>query len=252
METFQSDGVKIAFTDTGELDGDPILLIHGFASNSQVNWVEPGWVEFLGHTGRRVVAIDNRGHGASAKLYRPQDYSSPIMAEDARRLLDHLDIETADIMGYSMGARICAFVALTHGDRVRSAVFAGLGERMVTGVGGAEEIAEALEAPSMAEVKGEGAKLFRKFAERTGGDLAALAACIRSSRVKISAQALGGLSQPVLVAVGDRDTVAGPPGPLAALMPKGQALVLKGRDHMTSVGARQFKDGVAEFLNTRP
>ncbi len=67
--------------------------------------------------------------------------------------MDHLDIPRADVMGYSMGARIAAFLALAHPDRVRSAVFGGLGSRLVDGVGLPESIAEALEAPSLADVQ---------------------------------------------------------------------------------------------------
>src|SRR5262245_59092886 len=124
MHTFSSDGVEIAYSDEGE--GDPILLIHGFASNIQANWRDTRWIKFLVDNGFRVIAIDNRGHGASQKLYDPAAYAGPAMAEDARRLLDHLGIKRADVMGYSMGARITAFLALAHPDRVRSAIFAGL------------------------------------------------------------------------------------------------------------------------------
>ena len=103
MRTFDSDRVEIAFIDEG--DGDPVLLIHGFASNVATNWVDPGWVKTLTQAGHRVIAYDNRGHGRSAKLYGIEDYGAPLMAEDARRLLDHLKIDRADVMGYSMGAR---------------------------------------------------------------------------------------------------------------------------------------------------
>ncbi len=127
MPIFASDGVEIAYTDegpTGEAVG-AILLIHGFASKVATNWGDTGWIRFLLREGFRVVAIDNRGHGDSSKLYDPALYSSPIMAEDARRLLDHLGIASADVMGYSMGARITAFLAMHHPERVRSAIFAG-------------------------------------------------------------------------------------------------------------------------------
>ena len=92
--------------------GDPVLLIHGFASSVRTNWIEPGWVSLLTGRGFRVVAFDNRGHGESEKLYDRALYSAPLMAEDARRLMDHLGIPRADVMGYSMGARIAAFLAL--------------------------------------------------------------------------------------------------------------------------------------------
>ena len=100
MPSFQSDGVRIAYWDEGE--GDLILLIHGFASNVATNWIDPGWVRALVGSGRRVIAFDNRGHGLSEKLYEPERYGAPTMAEDARALLDYLDIDRADVLGYSM------------------------------------------------------------------------------------------------------------------------------------------------------
>jgi len=93
VQSFLSDGVEIAFLDEGA--GAPVLLIHGFASNTVVNWVDTGWVRFLTSNGFRVISIDNRGHGRSQKLYRVEDYGAPQMAEDARRLLDHLGIPRA-------------------------------------------------------------------------------------------------------------------------------------------------------------
>ena len=250
MQTFDSDGVEIAFIDEGS--GDPILLIHGFASNVNINWVDTGWVKALTGAGRRVVAIDNRGHGASEKHNNPEAYPSPTMAEDARRLLAHLGILRADVMGYSMGARITAFLAMAHPELVRSAIFAGLGANMVRGVGGSGPIAKALEAPTIDDVTNETARTFRAFAESTGGDLLALAACIRASRDKITAEELGTLKLPVLVAVGSNDVIGGSATDLAALIPGAEALVIEGRDHMKAVGDRSYKDGVLAFLEKRP
>lgn len=246
MHKFNSDGVEIAYETAGE--GPPVLLIHGFASNSRVNWRDTGWFETLNRAGHSVIAIDNRGHGASEKLYDPKQYSSPIMAEDARRLLDHLGIATADVMGYSMGARIAAFLAITHPSRVRRAVFAGLASRMITGVGGAEAIAAALDAPSLADVTDPGPRSFRVFAEQTGSDLRALAACMRSSRVKIAEQELAGLAMPVLVVAGELDEVAGSVEGLVSVIPGARGVVLPRRNHMNAVGDRAYKDAVTGFL----
>ena len=105
----------------------PILLIHGFASNISMNWISPGWADVLTKAGYRVIAYDNRGHGHSAKLYDLEQYGAPLMAEDARRLLDHLQIKRAHVMGYSMGARIAAFLAIARPERVARIVFGGLG-----------------------------------------------------------------------------------------------------------------------------
>jgi pimeloyl-ACP methyl ester carboxylesterase len=249
VHTFDSDGVRIAFLDEGE--GDPVLLIHGFASNARVNWVEPGWVNFLRRNGYRVVAYDNRGHGESEKLHDPHLYGAPLMAEDARRLLDHLGIGRADVMGYSMGARITAFLALAHPERVRSAIFGGLGANMVRPMAGTGPIAHALEAESIDQVTNQTARTFRAFAERTGSDLKALAACIRSSREPISREMVGRLSCPVLVATGTDDVIGGSAEELARLIPGAEALPIPNRDHMLAVGDRAYKEGVLDFLRRR-
>ena len=248
--TFTSDGLEIAYIDEGQ--GEPVVLVHGFASNLAVNWVDTGWVRHLGQAGYRVVALDNRGHGRSAKPHDRERYGAPLMADDVRRLMDHLGIAQADVMGFSMGARITAFLAIQHPDRVRSAIFGGLGANMVRGMAGTGPIANALEAPSIDDVTNPTARTFRAFAEATKSDLKALAACIRSSRDPITAEALGRLTCPVLVAVGTEDVVGGPAGELAALIPHGEALAIVGRDHMKSVGDPTYKRGVVEFLARRP
>ncbi len=250
MRTFDSDGVTIAYIDRGQ--GEPILLLHGFASNVRTNWEETGWVRFLTHAGRRVIAFDNRGHGQSQKLYDTGAYGAPLMAEDARRLLDHLAIDRADVMGYSMGARISAFLTFNHPGRVRGIIFAGLGINMVRGVGGTGPIAAALEAPHIDDVVNDTARTFRAFAESTNSDLKALAACIRSSREKITREALATIEAPVLVAVGTEDVIGGSARDLAALIPDAQVLDIPGRDHMRAVGDRAFKEGVLKFLAERP
>jgi pimeloyl-ACP methyl ester carboxylesterase len=246
VHTFNSDGVDIAYIDEGS--GDPVLLIHGFASNVNTNWVDTGWVKTLIGAGYRVVAYDNRGHGQSAKLYDLEAYGAPIMAEDARRLLDHLGIARAHIIGYSMGARIAAFLAMAHPARVRSLVFGGLGLNMVRGVAGTGPVAHALEAASIDEVTNPTARTFRAFAEQTKSDLKALAACIRSSRAPITAAALGTLRCPVLIVVGERDVIGGSAAKLAELIPGARGIELAGRDHMKAVGDKGFKEAVLGFF----
>jgi pimeloyl-ACP methyl ester carboxylesterase len=228
------------------------VLVHGFASNKEVNWAAPSWMTTLTRAGRRAIALDNRGHGASTKLYDPAAYHSAIMAEDVRALLDHLVLSRADVMGYSMGARIAAFLALAHADRVRAVVLGGLGIRLVEGVGLPDSIADALEAPSLADVTDPTAYMFRAFAEQTKSDLHALAACMRGSRQTLSRAEAGRITVPLLVAVGDKDQVAGSPEALAALIPGARALSIPGRDHMLAVGDRLFKSAVLDFLANQP
>src|SRR5215467_9385441 len=246
MQRFQHNGVEIAFLDEGE--GAPIVLVHGFASNVQVNWVYPGWVTTLTRAGRRVIALDNRGHGASSKLYEPAAYHSARMADDVRALLDHLRLERADVMGYSMGARITAFFAFAHPERLNRAVLGGLGIRLVEGVGLPESIADALETASVDDVRDPTGRTFRLFAESTKSDLEALAACIRGSRQTLTRDQAARITAPVLVAVGTKDTVAGWAQELAALLPAGRALDIPGRDNMLAVGDKVYKQGVLDFL----
>ncbi len=250
MTTFNSDGVEIAYIDEDPVDsrGVPVLLIHGFASNIDMNWVSTGWVRDLTAQGYRVIALDNRGHGRSEKLYDRDQYSAPLMAEDTHRLLVHLGVPRAHVMGYSMGARIAAFLALAHSDCVASLVFGGLGINMVRGMAGTGPIANALEAAHIDDVKNPTARTFRAFAEQTNSDLKALAACIRSSRDPITADALATLTCPVLVAVGSRDVVGGSAAQLAALIPGAEALEIPDREHMKAVGDRAYKAAVIEFL----
>ena len=253
MQTFSSDGVRIAFIDEGpgEGRGEPVLLIHGFASSVRYNWREPGWIAFLVKHGFRVIAIDNRGHGESEKLYDPKDYGAALMAEDARRLLDHLDIARADVMGYSMGARISAFLVLAHPDRVRGVVFAGLAGNLVRPMAGTGPIARALEADNIDEVTNATARTFRAFADKTGSDRRALAACIRGAREPLTREAVARLACPVLVVAGGDDVIAGAADDLAKLIPRAEALTVPRRDHMRTVGDRVYMEGVLDFLRRR-
>ena len=261
MQTFDSDGVTIAYIDVppnlppnaahGAASGDPILLIHGFASNHAVNWVNTLWVRTLSEAGYRVIALDNRGHGQSEKLYEPESYGADVMAGDALRLLDHLGIARADVMGYSMGARIAAVLALDHPDAVRSLLIGGLGFHLVDGRGLPQGIAEALEAPPGSPAPNPTAASFRLFAEQTKSDLRALAACIRCSRQTLSRAELSAIDTPTLITIGALDTVAGSGEALAKLMPNARSVELPGRDHSTAVGDKGHRRAVLEFLAQR-
>ena len=249
-KSFQHGPVEIAFLDHGE--GEPIVLVHGFASNKEANWINPSWVSTLTAANRRVIALDNRGHGRSSKLYEPDDYHTDRMASDVEALLDHLGIAQADVMGYSMGARITAFLALRSPQRVRSAILGGLGSHLVDKVGLPMSIADAMEAPSLADVKDVNGQMFRRFAEQTKSDLRALAACIRGSRQVMTEGQFSGLKPPVLIAIGTKDDVAGSAHDLAALIPGARALDIPDRDHMLAVGDRMFKKRVLAFYAEHP
>jgi pimeloyl-ACP methyl ester carboxylesterase len=249
MPSFKHGNVELVYLDEGA--GDPIVLVHGFASNRQVNWVQPGWVSTLTRDNRRVIALDNRGHGQSTKLYDPADYHTDMMAADVAALIEHLGLERADVMGYSLGARISTVLAARHPERVRALVLGGVGIKLVEVAGLHQDVARALEAPSIADVTDPMGKAFRVFAEQTNSDLRALAACLRGSRQALRREDLAAVQAPTLVAAGTKDDVAGSPHGLAALFRHGQALDITGRDHMVAVGDRIYKAGVLAFLKER-
>jgi pimeloyl-ACP methyl ester carboxylesterase len=246
MPIFSSDGIELAYDVVGA--GRPVLLIHGFASNVEINWVSTGWVETLVSAGYRVVAYDNRGHGRSQKLYDPSLYFAHEMAADAARLLDHLELERVPVIGYSMGARIAAFLALRAPQRVSAAVFGGMGLNLVTGLADSEAIISALTAESLAEVTDKSGRQFRIFAEHSGADRAALAACMIHSREPMQEADVARIAAPVLVAVGEADVMAGSATALARLLPGGEAFTIPRRDHMRATGDPAFKAAALAFL----
>jgi pimeloyl-ACP methyl ester carboxylesterase len=251
MQHFSSAGVDIAYLDfapTGEPLGEAIMLVHGFGSTHAVNWVNTLWVKTLTHAGYHVIAHDNRGHGMSEKLYEPAAYDSSIMAADVARLMDHLGISQAHVMGYSMGARISAHLALEAPARVKCLMLGGLGIHLVEGVGLPLGIADAMEAPALENLTDPMQRMFRAFADANHCDRRALAACIRGSRQTLSAVDVGRITAPTLVSVGTNDPIAGAPQPLAALLPHGRAFDIAGRDHNLAVGDRTHKEAVLAFL----
>jgi len=250
VPSFLSGGVAIAYDVHGA--GRPILLIHGFGSSGKVNWIDTGWVETLTGAGFRVITMDNRGHGASRKLYDTSLYYAHQMAEDALALLDHLSIDRCPVMGYSMGARISAFLALAHPERVTCAIFGGMGSSLMSGLDDSEEIITALTAESLDHVTGRTGRMFRIFADHNKADRAALAACMVNSREPMDIADVRRISVPVLVAVGANDEMAGSPADLAAILPHGEAFVIERRDHMRATGDPQFKRAALDFLARNP
>ena len=250
MSFFSSKGINLYFIDEKQniFRPLPILLIHGFASNLEMNWAATGWIKDLSAAGYRVLAYDNRGHGKSEKLYEPECYSNELMAEDACNLLDHLSIKKAHVIGYSMGARVAATLALRHEERVGRLVIGGLGLNMIRSMAGTGPISQALMASHIDEIRNPTARTFRAFAEQTKSDLKALAVCVRKIRDPVSREDLAKLKLPVLVAVGTRDVIAGPGDALAEIIPGAQSIPILECDHMKAVGAASFKQAVLPFL----
>jgi pimeloyl-ACP methyl ester carboxylesterase len=135
---------------------------------------------------------------------------------------------------------------------MRSAIFGGIGMAMIEGGGPGENVALALEAPSLDEVTDPVGRTFRAFADQTRSDRLALAACMRGSRGLMSKEDASRITVPVLIAVGTTDEVAGSASKLGALIPGAEVLDIPNRDHMRAVGDKVYKAGVIDFLSHRP
>jgi pimeloyl-ACP methyl ester carboxylesterase len=245
MPDFDSDGVRLHYALAGPEDGQPIVLVHGFASDYELNWVGSRWQDTLTGGGRLVIGLDCRGHGHSEKPHAPAAYARDVMAADVVRLLDHLEVVEAEYLGYSMGARVGLELVARHGARCRRAVLGGLGQW--SGGAHAELIARRLRGDS--SVQDPQAEMFYTFAAaRPINDLEALACCMLGPQPPIDEGRLAAVSVPVAVMNGDRDLVA-PDGAEVARRVRGARYVpIEGRDHMNAVPARQFKEAALEFL----
>ena len=242
-----SGGIDIACETMGE--GPPVLLIHGFGASRGITWRNTGWFDVLIKAGHQVIALDCRGHGESGKPHAPEDYDDGIMASDALAVLASLGIESADVMGYSMGAQLAIRLMHDRPTAVRRCVLAGIGESYFHPTPQVNEaIARALEGSDPAAIQMPIAREFRIFCERAGDDLVAMAACMRRPRRIFSRQELNTLSQHVLVVCGSEDTLAGSPEALANAFSHGESLIVPKRNHHSTVGDRVYKEAVVSFF----
>jgi pimeloyl-ACP methyl ester carboxylesterase len=245
MERFTSyDGTDIAYLEAGS--GPFVFLLHGFAADHRVNWVQPGVVDALVSAGRHVIAPDARGHGQSDKPHDPAAYGGDTMVRDAQALMDHLGVEAVDVVGYSMGSLTSARLVPLE-PRARTLVLGGVGGRL-----GAQRrsdsagaVADALEAEDPSTITDPVARAFRRFADQTGADRLALAAIQRSPVGEQAA--LADISVPTLVLTGDKDVLVGPPDVLAAKIPGAAYKVISG-DHLSAVGDPAFPASIVEFV----
>lgn len=256
-EFFDSDGVRLRFIDEGA--GEPVVLIHGFALNLEINWVQPDIVAALIRAGYRVIAYDFRGHGASEKphesvMYGPAEVGDPI------RLLDHLGIERAHVVGYSRGAMIAHRVRARHPERLLSVVLGGYTETEA-GPPMSEEVIEQL-APAMAG--GDYRPLVRTVAPALGppeveqwhqllaqvNDGEALAAAFRAGATfqPLSAVELGENEIATLAIVGENDFFLAGLSQMASLTQRLETLVIPDADHATAIARPEFVTAVLGFL----
>jgi pimeloyl-ACP methyl ester carboxylesterase len=246
VERFRSfDDLELVYADAGE--GEPVVLLHGFAADHVSNWVATGVLEDLVSAGRRVIAPDARGHGQSSKPHDPAAYADDAMVRDVQALMDHLGGHSFDVVGYSMGAIVAGRLAARE-PRVRSLVLGGVGsqwggeQRPL----GTEPIADGLETDDPEAIQSPVAKAFRRFADSTGADRLALAATQRSRHGETTD--VSAIAVPTLILVGDADQLAGSPEALASRIPGSTFRILEG-NHLSAVRDPDFGASIVAFVN---
>jgi len=249
------DGVEIAYDDIAPpgSQGATIVLIHGFASNRNEGWRRTGWYGAFERRGIRVIALDQRGHGESAKLYEPQDYEREKLAADVLNLMDDRGVDRAHVFGYSMGTRTALELAIAQPDRVNHLILGGVGAKFLepreADDGDPDRMAKAMLADDPATITDPMLKSFRQFADEQGEDLKALAAVTRVKNMPFRRDAMGELPTPVLVVSGVGDTLAGDPEGLADVFPHGHAVAVPGCDHFSAIPHALTKAAVFDFLD---
>lgn len=241
--TFTShNGIEIAYFTEG--CGEPVILVHGFAANAKLNWVGPQVVSDLTAHGRQVIAPDTRGHGASDKPTDPEAYSYDNLAADVMGLADHLGLDTYDLVGYSMGAMTSLRIGAID-PRVRRVIYGGIGGNvLIPNALNRDLLADSLKPDATEDDMTPLGKLFRAFAEASGADLNALAACQRARKVTPNP---ADIKAEALVLVGNDDWLAGPAEPLAEAIPGAIHKTVPG-DHTTCLFQPEFREAVNEFL----
>jgi pimeloyl-ACP methyl ester carboxylesterase len=241
------DGVGIAYDVLG--DGPVVLMHHGFASNSQTNWVRPGVAPAVVAAGHRVVLIDARGHGQSDKPHEIAAYANGALVNDVRALFDLLALEAVDVVGYSMGSYVAMSLVPVE-PRVRSLVLGGASlnqaiRRPENMIG----IAEALEAADPETITEPTARAFRNFAEATGSDRLALAAVRRGEGPPQTLDSLRSIAVPTLVVNGDQDVLVNAQESLADVIPNARFESVPG-NHLSAVVKPEFRQAIVAFLDS--
>jgi pimeloyl-ACP methyl ester carboxylesterase len=244
------DGVELAYEKHGE--GPAVVMVHGFGSSRIQNWKSTGWYGGLTGAGFSIVAMDCRGHGESGKPHEESAYGHDRMAEDVLAVMQACDLADALVLGYSMGGFIGLRFLAAHPEHVRKLAIAGVGETYlqdrITSPPARAALADALLTPDKDAITDPRAKMFRAFAEQSGKDRFALAACMRAMSPHLPLETLSRLQRPILVVNGSEDETAGRPEPLAAAFSDGQAVAIPGRDHMSAVGDKNTRQTVIDFF----
>jgi pimeloyl-ACP methyl ester carboxylesterase len=224
------DGTQIAWREIGE--GCPLLLIHGYFSEADTNWIKFGHAALLADTGYRVIMPDLRAHGLSGKPHDPAFYPKDILADDQFALIDHLGLTDFDLGGYSLGGRTVARM-LARGAKPGRAIISGMGLQGLTSTEKRGNHFRHILDNLGTHEKGSPVWMAEAFLKTTGGDPVALR-LILDSFVDTSEEQLRGLDLPVAVICGEDDSDNGSADALAEILPHGKLFTVPG-NHMSAV-----------------
>lgn len=237
------DGIRIAWRETGE--GRPLILIHGYFSEADTNWIKFGHAALLAQAGFRVIMPDLRAHGLSDKPHDPVYYPKDILADDQFALIAHLGLSDFDLGGYSLGGRTVARM-LARGCRPRRAIISGMGLQGLTDTGArAGHFRHVLENLGKHE-PGTGAFMAEAFLKTTGGDPIALLR-ILDSFVDTPVEAISRFDLPVGVVCGIDDDDNGSAAALADALPQGRLIAVPG-NHMSAVTKAELGMAIRDYL----
>lgn len=259
--TFTSDGVLLRYVVQGR--GEPVLLVHGFASSVEHNWHRTGVIDALVQAGFQVVAYDTRGHGRSEKPHDPAQYGASDV-RDIVRLLDHLGLSQVHLVGYSRGAMLSHHARQLYPERFRTVTLGGYGSAG-DGSGPIEsmpggEVADSLERGRIGPLvrallpEGEGGLSARKLALAEGAlrgtnDMRALAATFRAPRVPlIPLASFREIRVPTLILIGEHDPLLRQAERMAEAVDDLEVRVIPGADHLGAPGTEEFRTRLIQFL----
>lgn len=224
------DGVQIAWREVGE--GRPLILIHGYFSEADTNWIKFGHAALLAEAGCRVIMPDLRAHGLSGKPHDPAHYPKDILADDQFALIDHLGLTDFDLGGYSLGGRAVARM-LTRGCKPARAIISGMGLEGLTQTGKRSSHFKHVLDNLGAHEKGSSAWMAEAFLKTTDGDPVALRH-ILDTFVDSSETDLAAWELPVAVICGEDDNDNGSAADLAGALHHGKLFTVPG-NHMSAV-----------------
>lgn len=237
------DGTRLAWHTMGE--GRPIVLIHGYFSDANTNWIRYGHAEAVAAKGFQVIMPDLRAHGDSDKPHDPANYPPDALARDGHALIAHLGLTDYDLGGYSLGARTTARMLATGATPGR-VIFSGMGlEGLTNAERRADHFRHILSNLGQHE-RGSPAWLAEAFLKTTGGDPVALLRVI-DTFVSTPRASVAQFSQPTLVVNGVDDDDNGSAAALAALLPNARLVEIPG-NHMSCVTKAELGQAMAEFL----